>query len=557
MAPTFQESLAKLERLTPEKLDRTSRRIRGDLGSAEWKMGLCLLALKRNRAFRRLGYATLTDYAERVLNLSGRKTGLLIGAAEALEHLPLMSEAFRQGTICWGKVRAIHGLATPETERQWLEFAAAHRTGEVERKVSMCPRDWKRHQALEASIAGQPMVGPDEVEEVLETEASPAVETGNPGLERPEVVAQNREESGRSECSEEAPPVDARPKPPSLPAAPSAPKTIRLVFELTPDQYALYEQAESRVRAQEGRRVPRAEVLKVMADTMLSQGTARARARYQVLVHTSEDGGQAWYETERGVLPVGSEVLQETLAKGEIWRADSLEMKPTRVSPSEDAVDDPALDEKPMWVSAAEENVDGPMLDEKPTRVSTSERIVDGPAFEGKTMWDSAAEENVDGPMLDGKPTWVSPGGESVDEPPLEAREEVPDRTTPGSRKRTAIPNAILRKLFARSGHRCERCGAKGGRLDVHHRTPVSEGGGNALHELELLCRACHTLDHEKDLAEKPSWRAARMAATRTSGASSEPMPWRSSRTYQGPGSIHGNRFRGTARPRPEANSSP
>jgi hypothetical protein len=86
------------------------------------------------------------------------------------------------------------------------------------------------------------------------------------------------------------------------------------------------------VRAREGRRVPRAEVPTQMAETVLSQGTARARARHQVLVHTTDDGDQAWYETERGVLPVGSEVLEEALAKGDVLRADLLEARPARVS---------------------------------------------------------------------------------------------------------------------------------------------------------------------------------------------------------------------------------
>jgi HNH endonuclease len=612
MPPTFEVSLAKLKRLSPKKLDKTSRRIRTDLASAEWKMGLCLLALKRNGAFRKLGYATLTDYAERVLNLSGRKTGLLIGAAEALEYLPLMSEAFRRGEICWGKVRAIHGLATPETERQWLEFAAAHRTGDVERKVSLSPRAWKRHQALEASIEGRPIVGPEEVERILEEEASSVgegqeAEVESLGKESSKVVEakctqETREcaESGGPQCAEPAQSAEAEP---CLPCPPSPPKTIRLVFELTPDQYALYEQAESRVRAQQGRRIPRAEVLELMSDTVLSLGTARARARHQVLVHTWEDGDQAWYETGRGVFPVGSEVLEEALAKGEVLAVKSLEVRPTRVSPDDECANDTPV--RTTRVSPDDERSDDTPA--KTTRVSPDdERSDDTPA---KTTRVSPDDESADDTPA--KTTRVSPDDECADDTPAkttrvsssdqrdaieapkatplvgpsrfrayfergeatdelilsevrdpmvraceawEACENTPDqrlvsrenlrvrgapkvnRSTkvseveacdssteltapklpiPETKKRAAIPNSILRQLFARAGHRCERCGAKGRRLDVHHTTPVSEGGGDALHELELLCRACHTLDHEKDLVEKPHWRAARLAAIR------------------------------------------
>jgi hypothetical protein len=524
MTQNFQDSLAKLKRLSPERLDQTSRRIRGDLGSAEWKMGLCLLALKRSGAFRKLGYGTLTDYAERVLSLSGRKTGSLIGAAEALEHLPLMSEAFRLGEICWAKVRAIHGLATPETERHWIEFAALHRTCEVEQKVALSPRAWKWHKALEASIEGRPIVGVDEVEKVLVEDSAagerrgsssldlagvgeqcavksdlPAGLSGHPNvqaqgapespiLEGAEVVAQG---SVSEACTEPIHRFDERC---SLPGPPSPPKTIRLVFELTPDQYALYEQAESRVRAQAGRRVPRAEVLKVMADTVLSQGTARARARHQVLVHTSEDCERAWYETERGVLPVGPEVLEEARATGEVVRVDSLVGKHVRVSAV--AAERVASDEpvgNPTRVSAGgAERVASDEPVGKPIRVSAggAERV-------------ASAEPVV-------KPIRVSASGAVID---AGGGEPGVRQSRPG--ERMAIPNAVLRQVFARARHRCERCGAKGGRLDVHHTTPVSEGGGNGLNGLELLCRACHTLDHEDDMAEKAHWWAAREARMR------------------------------------------
>jgi hypothetical protein len=490
MTPTFRESLAKLERLSPEKLDQTSRRIRSALGSAEWQMGLCLLALKRNGAFRRLGYGTLTDYAERVLNLSGRKTGMLIGAAEALEHLPLVSEAFRLGKICWTKVRAIHGLATPETERQWLDFAASHRAREVENRVALSPREWKRHRALNASLEGRPIVGTEDVAEILAAKGSP--ENGDaervldgeklkaPGSRREKLevdfvtpMASAQEGGARA----------------SLPEPPSPPKTIRLVFELTPDQYALYEQAESRVRAQQGKRIPRAEVLEQMADTVLSQGTARARARHQVLVHTTDGGDQAWYDTERGILPVGPEVLEEALATAEVLRADSLGVKPARGSADLKTVD---------GLPGAQGGSDA----KTSCRLRVSEEA------------DAGEPSTVQEKPLGGLETVEDLGFLT-----LEAREEEPDTRTPRKTRRTAVPNAILRQVFARARHRCERCGSKGGRLDVHHRTPVSEGGGNVLSELELLCSACHTLSHEEDLAQKPYWRAAKRAAMRVSGS--------------------------------------
>lgn len=51
--------------------------------------------------------------------------------------------------------------------------------------------------------------------------------------------------------------------------------------------------------------------------------------------------------------------------------------------------------------------------------------------------------------------------------------------TSESGAKRTAIPDATLPQIFSRADHRCEWCGRNGGRLDVHHRDPVSKGGSN------------------------------------------------------------------------------
>jgi len=532
MSPNFQISLSKLERLSPSKLDKASRRIRGAMADAEWKMGLCLLALKRSGAFRKLGFGTLSAYAERVLQLSGRKVGALLGAAEALEHLPLMSEAFRAGKVCWSKVRVMHGLATPETEAAWLEFARAHTSVEVERKVALSPLEWKRHRALKASLAGKPSVTPDEVKEMListksevcgsseSARAERAVAeslkgvspdgvapTENDGGATSEEIGQvcaaaatvgQQSQSESDEVTEEKKTTESLKAASDRPAPPSPPRTIRLVFEMTPDQYALYEQAESRVRAQEGRRLPRAEVLKRMAESVLSQGTAKARARHQVLVHTVEGSDEAWYETERGVLPVASEVLEEALGGHEVLRI---------------GVDGRV--ETPLGTPASEKS--GALPIARSTNVAECELE---PNSLTKGAQDDEQKEVSPGPVdgqraASSRPSHGTGSVELTSDHTCDSARERNDcppatHTSVYSPKRTAIPNATIRRVFARAGHRCECCGRKGGRLDVHHRDPVSEGGSSDPRCLELLCRACHTKNHEPDFESKAHWRAAR-----------------------------------------------
>jgi HNH endonuclease len=452
---SLKESLAKMGRLSPNKLDQTSRRVRGELAGAEWKMAICLLATVRNGSFRELGYATITEYGEKALNLSGKKVGWLLGAARALEHLPNLSRAFRSGQIGWGKVRAIQSLVTPETEMQWLEFAMAHSTAEVNNKVALSPSAWKRHQALEASLEEKPIVCPTEVDAVLNSEVSenkvsiPGSAPNEEGFESSAPVLACKESgaaaaTGRvsavdgARCQDQTPP---RP-------IPEPPKLIRLVVEMTPDQYALYEQAECRLRARAGKRLSRAKIVSRMAELVLESGTARSRAKHQVLIHTEQQYGRAWYDTERGPLPVSPRVLEEAL----------------------ESVDPIKL-----------ESVSG----------QRSEQIRD-----------SGNDENCQ----------ANPLGDL-------------GAAAPQVWNRRHIPNATVRALFARAGNRCERCGTKG-RLDVHHTTPVSEGGGNSLKALRLFCSACHSLEHREDFSSKPVWRRAKQAAmSARQGSAGSPYP--------------------------------
>jgi len=65
---------------------------------------------------------------------------------------------------------------------------------------------------------------------------------------------------------------------------------------------------------------------------------------------------------------------------------------------------------------------------------------------------------------------------------------------------------ALKRLVFARAGHRCERCGEYR-HLDAHHRKLVSQGGPDAAVNLAALCRACHDWCHRWPLkAQAAGW---------------------------------------------------
>ena len=515
VSPFFQEALASLGRLSAVRLDETSRRIRKSLAQVEWKMSLCLLAMVRTGGFRELGYATISEYGEKVLNLSGKKLGWLLGTARALEHLPLLSEAFKRGEIGWGKVRAIQSLATPETERRWLDFALANPTETVVKKVALSPTQWKRHRALEASLRKEPMATVEAVEEVLKTRAESASENVDGEVSKsPQGRALNQEVEKADVFQ---PPVEvertslgpqgelegdaSRDGEPVIET--HRPDRIRLVVEFTPDQYALYEAAEKRVRARAGKRVARGEVLVQLAERVLAEGTARSRARHQILIHTCENCRNAWYETDQGVYPVTEEVLEKARE----------ESSPLKVDPLPETVSPPTNSETTIRQS-------GPLVMKSDGEPHRESYVVSQGFRDPSNLLSPSAEAGPSSrngrslpPFPLGANSWSrrSTGSENSDSGGGTGSKGGPPSKSTG---REHIPNATLRALFARAGNCCERCRARSAHLQVHHVVPVCEGGGNTLDQLRLYCRACHTLHHEKDFQEKPGWRWARDAAT-------------------------------------------
>ncbi len=84
----------------------------------------------------------------------------------------------------------------------------------------------------------------------------------------------------------------------------------------------------------------------------------------------------------------------------------------------------------------------------------------------------------------------------------------------PSRRRRPAVPREVVRAVRARSNGRCEMPGCgRGGRLHLHHTTPISDGGQHTVDTLRLLCAACHALHHETDFNHRPAWRQARNRA--------------------------------------------
>lgn len=102
-----------------------------DLEEGRW-----LLAASRERVDRRLGFASFVEYVERLFGYASRLTHEKLRVAEALEQLPELAEALAKAEITWSSVRELTRVATPSTEKDWLEATRGRTVRDVERLVS-------------------------------------------------------------------------------------------------------------------------------------------------------------------------------------------------------------------------------------------------------------------------------------------------------------------------------------------------------------------------------------------------------------------------------------
>ena len=102
----------------------------------DWEEGTALLRAYRSGAHRHLGYASFAEYVERLFGYKPRATEEKLRVAQALESLPEMSRALRDGELSWSAARELTRVATPGTENEWLGATQNKTVRQVERLVS-------------------------------------------------------------------------------------------------------------------------------------------------------------------------------------------------------------------------------------------------------------------------------------------------------------------------------------------------------------------------------------------------------------------------------------
>jgi hypothetical protein len=95
-----------------------------------------LLAAERLGVHARAGYASLREYASRLVGLTGRQTEERLRVGRALAVLPQLDRALAAGKLCFSAVRELSRVAQPDTEQEWLDWASGKATRQIEQAVA-------------------------------------------------------------------------------------------------------------------------------------------------------------------------------------------------------------------------------------------------------------------------------------------------------------------------------------------------------------------------------------------------------------------------------------
>jgi hypothetical protein len=124
------------------------------LRSAESRVVLWFAEVLQRKLFREMGYSSIFQYAELALGFSQAKTYQFMKLAQSLEQLPVLREEIAAERMPWTKAREIVKVASPRTERRWIEAARKSSNRKLEREVSKA-RAHCRSQSNSASDLSQ------------------------------------------------------------------------------------------------------------------------------------------------------------------------------------------------------------------------------------------------------------------------------------------------------------------------------------------------------------------------------------------------------------------
>jgi 5-methylcytosine-specific restriction endonuclease McrA len=111
-------------------------RVAKERARLDWEEGGSLLRALRANVHLHLGFATFAEYIERLFGYGPRWIEERLRVAAALETLPHLQHALRDGSVPWSTARELTRVATPQREHAWLEASRGRTLRQVEQLVA-------------------------------------------------------------------------------------------------------------------------------------------------------------------------------------------------------------------------------------------------------------------------------------------------------------------------------------------------------------------------------------------------------------------------------------
>jgi hypothetical protein len=150
--------------------------------SARRMLGVIAREMLRRRAYSRLGFVRLGDYAGERLGVSGRALEIAARVATRLDELPAIDAAFREGEITWTQVCLLCKVAGPADEGSWLERARRGTVDDLEALIAV-----RRAGGVESSgsgLGGGGDADPDPTDALIDGEPAATLRIGCPARVR-------------------------------------------------------------------------------------------------------------------------------------------------------------------------------------------------------------------------------------------------------------------------------------------------------------------------------------------------------------------------------------
>ncbi len=435
--------------------------------------------IHRRKLYLELGYTSIYAYAVEAHGFSKTRCAQFVRIAESLEELPVLRRSLAAGGVPWTRAREVVKVATPETDRAWVEEARRSSRRELERKVAAAQGRTKaacgaaRDQAVLAlgpapsrAGAGAARSAADLAAGVSGTSvASGSHHSGDAGALGPDAgpgFGSGAAFPGSGGSDDQRAQGCRRPEEGGPAGLPAAAAGVHLRFP--PVLYARYGAAIEALRKQ-GWRGPVEELLVMALDHLI-----RAAGPGTMVTAANDDA--------------------PTAVELNVVRAPAGIGRMAHPGPDARVRQDGAASEERIGKKFTRVNSD-PERSGSVGRPRASGQARPAPLQPVYQVVVHQCEDCGRGSVATGR------GPKPLD--PAELRAVLCDARIhrSGERNRSAIPPSLRREVLERDGYRCRVAGCGSPRfLSVHHRKPRSAGGRNTLENLITACASCHRAIH-------------------------------------------------------------